>query len=93
MEPAQQPATEAAGGNPAVGKAIISMESLLSEARQLVQGTNAIFQRNGISREKMAEIAMQTGVAALGAQMRKEEAAVDAPKKSKKKAKRARVKL
>ena len=79
----------------AVEKKIADMDALLGEARGLVAGTDAIFQKYGFSQEELAQIAVNTGIAALGAQMRKEEAAAAAPKKKakKKKAKRARVRL
>ena len=79
----------------AVTKKIADMDALLLEARGLVQGTDAIFEKQGFTREELSQIAMNTGIAALGAQMRKEEAAATAPKRKakKKKAKRARVRL
>ena len=94
MVEAQQSADESAESNSSADGAIAKMDSMLSEARKLVSGTDAIFERIGISREKMAEVTMKTGVAGLGAQMRKEEEAVTAPpKKKKKRVKRTRVKL
>lgn len=82
-------------GQSAVSKKIADMDALLLEARGLVEGTDAIFERQGFTREELSQIAMNTGIAALGAQMRKEEAAATAPKRKakKKKAKRARVRL
>ena len=94
MEPGQPSSAETAYDKSAVEKKIADMESIIGEARRLVQGTDAMFERNGLSRDKLSEIAMKTGVAALGAQMRKEEAAAEAPKKpKKKKPKRARVRI
>ena len=94
METAQQSADESQESKSAADEAITKMDSMLSEARNLVAGTDAIFERIGISREEMAEITMKTGVAGLGAQMRKEEEAAFAPaKKKKKRVKRTRVKL
>lgn len=94
MEPGQETSSEPAKGKPSVEKTIADMEALIGEARKLVSGTDALFEKNGISRQKLSEIAVQTGVAALGAQMRKEENALTAPKKPKKKRpKRARVRL
>ncbi|MEM8985383.1 MAG: hypothetical protein AAGC95_01550 [Pseudomonadota bacterium] len=70
------------------------MDALLGKARDLVEGTDALFEKHGLSRQALSEIAVKTGIAALGAQMRKEEATATAPKKpKKKKAKRARVRL
>ena len=94
MSASQTIGVDTAGGKSSVDAKIADMEKLVSEARNLVQGTDDMFKRVGLSREKVAEIAMKTGIAALGAQMRKEEDAANAPKKvRKKKAKRARVRL
>lgn len=81
-------------GDTVVQKKIAEMDALLKDARRLVDGTEAIFQRNGFSRKQLSEIAIKTGVAALGAQMRKEETNANAPKKVKKKrSKRAKVRI
>ncbi len=94
MEEAEQPAGEQAEGNLSVEETISKMDALLAEARETVAGTDAIFEKLGVSREEMAEITMKTGVAGLCAQMRKEEEAATAPaKKKKKRIKRTRVKL
>ena len=94
MESGQESAGGPAGDEPSTSATIADMDSLLDEARRLVEGTDAIFEMNGLSREKLSEIAVHTGVAALGAQIRKEEAAATAPKKAKKrKVRRARVRL
>ena len=93
MESGQGSAAEE--GQSAVSKKIADMDALLLEARGLVEGTDEIFERQGFTRKELSQIAMNTGIAALGAQMRKEEAAATAPKRKakKKKAKRARVRL
>ena len=94
MESGQESTGGSADGESTAATTIADMDSLLDEARRLVAGTDAIFEKNGLSRDKLSEIAVHTGVAALGAQIRKEEAAATAPKRAKKKkAKRARVRL
>lgn len=78
----------------AIEKKIADTDALLSDARKLVAGTDALFEKDGFSRAELDEILVRNGVAALGAQMRKEEAKASAPKKArKKKAKRARARI
>ena len=72
----------------------VDVDALLNEARNLVSGTDALFEKHGLSRSRLTNAFLQNGIAALGAQMRSEEAKAEAPKVIKnKKPKKARVRL